>query len=174
MRQRFRLNASRKKGFSATVSARALKVASFNSLSGFDHHESRYRREPNNPDRHDCGQLRSDRRRLCERPCQAQQEHHWAGLPRALVEAFPDNKSVAALWEPASAEQLHIDLRSRGQDSQRGEAVRSSGRATNQFRIHIELENRQGTRCVDSDVDPAPRRRGDRIGSSLLRLLTAA
>jgi hypothetical protein len=91
-----------------------------------------------------------------------------------LVEAFPDNKSVAALWEPASAEQLHIDLRSRGQDSQRGEAVRSSGRATNQFRIHIELENRQGTRCVDSDVDPAPRRRGDRIGSSLLRLLTAA
>jgi putative ABC transport system substrate-binding protein len=39
-----------------------------------------------------------------------------------LVEAFPDNKSVAALWEPASAEQfasaqrtaqsLHIDLRS--------------------------------------------------------------
>ncbi len=81
-----------------------------------------------------------------------------------LVEAFPDNKSVAALWEPASVEtQLHIDLRSRGQDSQRGEAVGSSGRATNQFRIHTELENRQGNRCVDSDVDPAPRRPGDRI-----------
>jgi hypothetical protein len=39
MRQRVRLKAERKKGFLATVSARALKVASFNSLSGFDHHD---------------------------------------------------------------------------------------------------------------------------------------
>ena len=37
--QRVRLNAARKNGFSATVSARALKVASFNSLSGFFHHD---------------------------------------------------------------------------------------------------------------------------------------
>src|ERR1700720_4346832 len=29
----------RKNGFSVTVSARALNVASFNSLSGFDHHD---------------------------------------------------------------------------------------------------------------------------------------
>src|SRR4029077_13512037 len=41
--------------------------------------------------------------------------------------------------------------------------VRSSGRAANQFRIHIELENRQGSRCVGTDVDPAPRRRGNRM-----------
>jgi hypothetical protein len=32
------MNAPRENGFSATVSARALKVASFNSLSRFDHH----------------------------------------------------------------------------------------------------------------------------------------
>jgi hypothetical protein len=38
-RQRVRLNASRKNGFSVTVSARALNVASFNSLSGFDHQD---------------------------------------------------------------------------------------------------------------------------------------
>ena len=40
MRQRVRLNASRKNGFSATVSARALNAASFNSLSGFDEKNS--------------------------------------------------------------------------------------------------------------------------------------
>src|ERR1700733_8218200 len=39
MRQRVRLNAVRNIGFSATVSARALNVASFNSLRGFDHHD---------------------------------------------------------------------------------------------------------------------------------------
>jgi hypothetical protein len=39
MRQRLRLNADRNIGLVATVSARALNVASFNSLSGFDHHE---------------------------------------------------------------------------------------------------------------------------------------
>jgi hypothetical protein len=39
MRQRVRLNAVRNIGFSATVSARALNVASFSSLSGFDHHD---------------------------------------------------------------------------------------------------------------------------------------
>jgi hypothetical protein len=33
------LNAERKNGFSATVSARALNVASFNSLRSFDHHD---------------------------------------------------------------------------------------------------------------------------------------
>ena len=38
MMQRVRLKAERKKGFSAIVSTRALNVASFNSLSGFDHH----------------------------------------------------------------------------------------------------------------------------------------
>src|ERR1019366_3457498 len=37
MRQRVCLNAERKNGFSATVSARALKVASRNSFSGFFH-----------------------------------------------------------------------------------------------------------------------------------------
>ena len=37
MRQRLRLNASRKNGFSCTVSARALNVATGISLSGFDH-----------------------------------------------------------------------------------------------------------------------------------------
>ena len=39
MRQRLRLNADRNIGFVATVSARALNVASFISLSGFDHHD---------------------------------------------------------------------------------------------------------------------------------------
>ena len=39
MRQRLRLNADRNIGFFATVSARALNVASFISLSGFDHHD---------------------------------------------------------------------------------------------------------------------------------------
>jgi len=34
-----RLNADRNIGFSATVSSRALKVASFNSLRGFDHYD---------------------------------------------------------------------------------------------------------------------------------------
>jgi len=33
------LNADRNIGFVATVSARALNVASFNSFSGFDHHD---------------------------------------------------------------------------------------------------------------------------------------
>jgi hypothetical protein len=33
-----RLNASRKNGLVSTVSARALNVAAFNSLIGFDHH----------------------------------------------------------------------------------------------------------------------------------------
>src|SRR4029077_5545849 len=39
MRQRVRRNASRKNGFSATVSARALNVAAFNSWRGFGHHD---------------------------------------------------------------------------------------------------------------------------------------
>jgi hypothetical protein len=37
--QRLRLNADRNIGFVATVSARALNVASFISLSGFDHRD---------------------------------------------------------------------------------------------------------------------------------------
>ena len=41
MRHRLVLNGSRKNGFDATVSARALKVASFSSLSGRSHHRAR-------------------------------------------------------------------------------------------------------------------------------------
>src|SRR5262249_21956872 len=49
------------------------------------------------------------------------------------------------------------------QDSARGEAGRTPGRAANQIRSGHKSDHRQGARPYNSGVIPAARRRGDRV-----------
>ena len=63
--------------------------------------------------------------------------------------------------------------RLRRSHSQGREARRPSGAGANQVRIGDQSQNRQGARPDNSVLVARPRRRGDRVGCCLLRLLTA-